>query len=305
MARAVYIDVSATAIDGKRKRKLHYVYDGERVYKLDKLIKLKGVSEVFVDSLFPENYSEILELLRKGVRIHLLKNTRILKRLRLENNLRKNDEVDAMLISQVSRECFRELTIEEMELKVAVRPLISRYEWIVEKRKVLKQWKSRGFDYFREAIKAMESDRKRIGKEIIKIVNRSIYKDIYRRVCNELKVKDSVEIAILVLELPSTSGIDKLKSYLGLTLTKKNDKCYNHRLRRHLESLAVNLYFKCYEKKNIPEEFINVIKTTPSKGKILQKLQLKILKILRRAFIEVNIQKTLPTTSVSLLADEQ
>ena|GEM_PF-6166355 len=45
----------------------------------------------------------------------------------------------------------------------------------------------------------------------MKIVSRSIYKYVYRRVCGELQMKDNVEVATLVLELPSTSGIGKLK----------------------------------------------------------------------------------------------
>jgi len=45
MARAVYVDTSLTAINGKRKRKPHVVFDGERIYEIDKLIKLKDVDE--------------------------------------------------------------------------------------------------------------------------------------------------------------------------------------------------------------------------------------------------------------------
>jgi hypothetical protein len=213
----------------------------------------------------------------------------MLKKLRRENNLRKSDEVDALMLSKVPKEYFRELTVREVELKIAVRPLVNRYEWIVEKRKILKQWKNRGYDYgFGESIRAMDSYRKKIGREIVEIVSESIYKDVYRRVCSELQVKDSVEVAILVLELPLTSGIDKLKSYLGFTPTK-NDGRYNHRLRRHLESIASNIYLNRYKRKmSIPEEFVETIQNTQSMSRILQKLQLKILKILRRTWIEVS-----------------
>ncbi|MCL7390397.1 MAG: hypothetical protein LZ173_10800, partial [Thaumarchaeota archaeon] len=112
--------------------------------------------------------------------------------------------------------------------------------------------------------------------------------DVYRRVCSELQVKDSVEVAILVLELPLTSGMDKLKSYLGFTPTK-NDGRYSHRLRRHLESIASNIYLNSYKRKtSIPEEFVETIQNTQSKSIALQKLQLKILKTLRRTWIEVS-----------------
>jgi len=288
MSKVYYIDVSKTAVNGKRRQKLHYAFDGEKILKVRRLTRLKDASEVFIDSLFPEIYNEILELLRKDTKIYLLKDTGVLKKLRKENNLRKSDEVDALMLSKIPREYFRELTAGEVELKVDVRPLVNRYEWVVEKRKMLKQWRSRGYDYgFGGSIRAMEADRVKIGNEILKIVSESIYKDVYRRVCNELQMKDSVEVAILVLELPLTSGMDKLKSYLGFTPTKNNGR-YNHRLRRHLESIASNIYITSYKRTSIPEEFIETIQNNQSKSIALQKLQLKILKTLRRTWIEVS-----------------
>ncbi|MCL7384554.1 MAG: hypothetical protein LZ174_09735 [Thaumarchaeota archaeon] len=289
MTKAYYIDVSRTAINGKQRQKLHCVYDGQKIIKIRKLTKLRNADEIYIDSLFPENYDEILELLKRGIKVYLLKYPSMLKKLRRENNLSKSDENDALILSIIPREYFRELTAGEVELKIAVRPLVNRYEWIVEKRKILKQWKNRGYDYgFGESIRAMDSYRKKIGREIVEIVSESIYKDVYRRVCSELQVWDSVEVAILVLELPLTSGMDKLKSYLGFTPTK-NDGRYNHRLRRHLESIASNIYLNRYKRKmSIPEEFVETIQNTQSMSRILQKLQLKILKILRRTWIEVS-----------------
>jgi hypothetical protein len=289
MAEVYYVDVSRTAVNGKRRQKLHYAFDGEKIIKIRRLTRLKDASEVFIDSLFPENYNEILELLKKDTKIYLLKDTGVLKKLRKENNLRKSDENDVLMLSKIPREYFRELTAGEVELKVAVRPLVNRYEWIVEKRKMLKQWRSRGYDYgFGGSIRAIEADRLKISRNIVKMVDRSIYRDVYRRVCSELQVKDSVEVAILVLELPLTSGMDKLKSYLGFTPTK-NDGRYSHRLRRHLESIAFNIYFNSYKRKtSIPEEFVETIQNTQSKSIALQKLQLKILKTLRRTWIEVS-----------------
>jgi hypothetical protein len=296
-----YVDISRTAVNGKRRQKLHCVFDGQKVIKIRKLTKLRNANEIYIDTLFPEVYNEILELLKRGVKVYILKDTRMLKKLRLENGLRKSDENDALMLSKIPRECFRELTVREVKLKIAVRPLVNRYEWIVEKRKMLKQWKSRGYDYgFGESIRAMEADRKKIEREIVRMINRSIYKDVYRRVCNELQMRGSVEIAILVTELPLTSGVDKLKAYLGFTPTK-NNRQYTHRLRRHLESIALNIYIRSYKKgANIPKEFIETIQNTQSKSTALQKLQLKILKILRRTWVEVNKK---PVTN--LLADEQ
>ena len=88
MSRPVFIDTSPTASrtatdDKRKKRKPHYVFDGEKIFEVDKLTKLKDVNEVFIDSLFPEIYSEVLELLKRGAKVHLLKNLSILKKLRM------------------------------------------------------------------------------------------------------------------------------------------------------------------------------------------------------------------------------
>jgi len=267
---AVFIDTSRTAsrtAEGKRKkRKPHVVFDGERVFEVNKLTKLKDVDEVFIDTLFPEIYEEVLGLLKRGIKVYLLRNTTVLKKLGLENNLQKSDEVDALILSRVPRECFRELTIEEVELKATVRPLISKYEWIVEKRKMLKQWKSRGFDYnFRESINLMENDRREIGREIMKIVDNSIYKDIYRMVCNELQMKNSTEIAILTVELPLRLPLNTLKRFVGLTPNHNNHR-YNHRIRNHLSLLATNIYINAKRWKNkweVPEEFREIVDSLP------------------------------------------
>ena len=53
MSKTVYIDTSRTATNSKRKRKSHIVFDGERVFEIDKLTKLKEVNEVFIYTLFP------------------------------------------------------------------------------------------------------------------------------------------------------------------------------------------------------------------------------------------------------------
>lgn len=49
---------------------------------------------MFIDTLFPAIYDEILELLRKGSKVYYLKDVIMLKKLRKENNLRKMDIVD-------------------------------------------------------------------------------------------------------------------------------------------------------------------------------------------------------------------
>jgi len=132
MSRTVFVDASRTASDGKKGRKPHAGYDGERTFKIHKLTELKDYDEIFIDTLSPEIYDEILELLRKDVRVYLLKDITKLKRLRIENNLEKSDENDAMLLSRIPREKFRPLAIEELELKMKTKPLINKYEQIMK-----------------------------------------------------------------------------------------------------------------------------------------------------------------------------
>jgi len=89
--------------------------------------------------LFSEIYEEILELFKKGVKVYLLKNPSILKKLRIENNMKKSDENDAILLSKISKDGFRALTIQGMEKKVKLWPLINRYELLSKRIKTLKQ----------------------------------------------------------------------------------------------------------------------------------------------------------------------
>ena len=125
MARVYYVDVTVPADKKKRgKHKMHAVFDGGRVFRVKKLTELEDASEIYVDTLFPQVYDEVLELLRRGVRVYLLKDTIKLKKLRIGSNLKKSDENDAMLLVQILKETFRPLTIKELELKMKMRPLI-------------------------------------------------------------------------------------------------------------------------------------------------------------------------------------
>jgi hypothetical protein len=235
MAKAVLVDTSPTATNGKRKkRKPHYVFDGERILEVDKLTKFKN-DEVFIDTLFPEIYDEVLELLKRGIKVYLLRDTMMLKKLGRENNLRKSDEVDAQFLSMIPRDGFRLLTVKELGFKIKMRPLINRYEKIVRWRAALKKLLSQGFDYnFRESIRLMKNDYGRISREIIRKLADN---NVYREACRLLGVKDSVELAILTIKLPLHLPITRLKGLLGFTPNKNEDR-YNHRLRKHVAALA-------------------------------------------------------------------
>ena len=70
MARVYYVDVAIPADKKKRGRnKDHAVFDGDRVFRVGRLIELEDASEIYVDALFPELYGEVLELLRRGIKV--------------------------------------------------------------------------------------------------------------------------------------------------------------------------------------------------------------------------------------------
>jgi hypothetical protein len=279
MSRVYYVDTSRTT-NGKRRRKLHCVYDGQKIIKIRKLTKLRNADEIYIDSLFPEIYDEVLELLERGVKVYILKDLRVLKKLRLQNNLRKSDEVDAQLLSMIPRDGFRLLTINEIEFKMKMRPLINKYEKIVRWRATLKKLLSQGFDYnFRESIRLMENDCERISREIIRELADN---NVYREACKLLGVKDSVELAILTIELPLHLPMTRLKGLLGFT-PDKNKGRYNHRLRKHVAALATNLYINA--KRRISFSDTAEIADRLPKEKAIYGIQLMILKSLRKAYL--------------------
>jgi len=110
MARVYYVDVAIPSDRKKRRNKTHAAFDGDRVFRVKRLTELKDAVEVFIDALFPQVYDEILELLRKGVKIYLLKDTTTLKKLREKNGFKKSDEIDAKLLKMIPRSRFKQLT---------------------------------------------------------------------------------------------------------------------------------------------------------------------------------------------------
>jgi hypothetical protein len=117
MADGVYFVDVAIPADRKRRRrrdKVHAVFDGDRVFRVRKLTELEDAAEVFIDMMFPQTYEELLELIERGVKVFLLKNTRMLKRLRVENHIKKSDEADARLLGIIPRSCFKRLTAREI-----------------------------------------------------------------------------------------------------------------------------------------------------------------------------------------------
>jgi hypothetical protein len=280
-----YVDVSRTAVNGKRRQKLHYAFDGQKIIKIRRLTRLRDASEVFIDSLFPEIYNEVLELLKKGVKVYLLKYPSMLKKLRRENNVRKSDEVDALMLSKIPREYFRALTIQEMERRVKVQPLINEYKLLSRRVKILKQWvKNNRYDWLRDDIRLMEEDKKKIAEKIIEIFSDDI---IYREACRMLGIGESVDLAILLSGLRLETSSAAIRGYLGLTNNRNG--MYNRSMRGNLTQLANMIYVNV--KRGIVEpsckELTDIIAREP-KNKSLFKLQTKILRILKNVWKTVN-----------------
>jgi len=292
MAKAVYVDTSRTATNGKKKRKPHVVFDSEKVFEVDKLTKLKDVTEVYIDTLFPEIYEEVLELLKRCVKVYLLKDISILKKLRMEHNMKKTDENDATLLSKIPRDRFRLLTIQEMEKKTRLRPLINRYELLSKRVKILKQWISGSEEKddlknsIKLMIKVMEKEKKKVAKEVIQTLSNDA---VYREVCKLLGIKNSVELAILTIELPLHLSLNTLKAVVGLT-PNRNKGRFNHSLHDHLSRLAINIYVNVKRWKDrweAPEEFREIVDSLP-REKAIYKLHSRILKMFRRAYFLAN-----------------
>ena len=196
--------------------------------------------------------------------------------------MKKSDENDTILLSRISRDCFRLLTLQEMEKKVELWPLINRYELLTKRIKTLKTWiKNDRYDYkLRDSIRLMEKDKKGVAKKIIEILSDDA---IYREACRMLNVKDSVELAILTIELPLHLPITRLKGLLGYT-PDKNKGHYYHKLRRHITKFAVNLYMNTKRHVNVLDKVAEVVNSL-SREKAIYRLELMTLKALRKAYI--------------------
>jgi hypothetical protein len=219
-----------------------------------------------------------MELIEKGVKVFLLGNTRMIKRLREENHVRKSDEADARILSIIPRNHFKQLTLEELRLL----QLINMYEKYTEWKRIIRQWATiYPQTPFKKYVRELYSIQSKLSRGIIEEVMRDEdYATIYKIVCDGLGVRDSVEVAILVARLPLNWKLRRLKGLLGLTPHK--NKNYNHRLRGHLSKLATTIYINNRRHGTGARLFESMNQT--SKNKVLYTLQLRILRILKRAW---------------------
>jgi len=276
MSRVVFVDTSRTTKDGRRRP--HACYDGKKVFEVYDPTKLKNYDEVFVDTLFPELYDEAAELLEKGVKIFLLKNTRLLKRLREENRIDKSDENDAKLLAMIPRDHFKQLTPNGLKLL----RLIWEYERFIRWKKTIICWmQTYPSDPLKECVIWLRRLIKHHARRIIREVkNDENYAAVYRLACDMLGIRnDSVELAILVVRLPLNRKFSRLCGILGLT--PNGGKNYNHKLRGHLSRLAMSIYLN--KRYGADEELMKDLEGLPL-NKAIRRLQLRILKVLKRVW---------------------
>ena len=199
MSGIYYVD-TAISVDGKKrgKNKTHTVFDGERTFRVRRLTELEDAAEIFIDALFPLIYEEVEELIGKSVKVYLLKNARLVKRLREGNGLRKSDDVDARLLRMIPRNYFKQLTAREVDLL----RLIGEYEMYVRWEKTIRQWmRTRPLDLLKECAKRLRClVNQHARRKIEEVKADANHVTTYRLACGMIGVKDSVEVAILVVD---------------------------------------------------------------------------------------------------------
>jgi hypothetical protein len=84
----------------------------------------------------------------------------------------------------------------------------------------------------------MEKDKEEAAKKIIDIISSDI---VYKEACKLLGFNDSVDAAILTVELSLHLPLKTLKKIVGLTPNRNNGR-YNRRIRKHLSQLATSIY---------------------------------------------------------------
>ena len=200
----------------------------------------------------------------------------------MENDMKKSDENDAVILSKIPRDGFKLLTIQEVEKKVELWPLINKYELLLKRIKTLKTWINRdGYDYrLRDSVRLMEKDKRDAAKKIIEMLSDNA---VYREACRLLRIRNSVELAILTVLLPLHLPMTKLKGLLGHT-PDKNEGRYDHRHRKHITRLAVNLYVNVKKHINNLDNTVEIVNCLP-KEKATYRLELITLKALRKAYL--------------------
>ncbi|MEM3921637.1 MAG: hypothetical protein QXG25_01980 [Nitrososphaerota archaeon] len=281
MTSRVYVDTADSS--GKKSRKKHVCYDPQArmFFKLNRLTELHCYDEVYVDSLFQRLHEEVLELLRRGVKVFRLKEVRLIKRLRESNGIEKSDESDAYILSLIPDEFYRELSAEELQLKRLVSEYLAVDRLIVK----LKSCGDRLKLDLRESIKALEMRKEEIAERICDAVEGN---EFYRRVLEYLGYRRSPLIAMLLAMIDFSRGTHKILDYLGLHAKAEE---HNHTARTILSKIAANIYMWALNPRmrdSVPEKYIRIAQRHP-RGKAMLKIQTEVIRDIRRLWLNQQV----------------
>jgi len=98
-----------------------------------------------------------------------------------------------------------------------------------------------------------------------------------------LGVKNSVELAILTLELPLHWPLRGLRGLLGLNPNRTEGR-YSRRLRHHIVAFAANLYINARKYVSVSNKIAKIVDCS-AKRLAIYELQLITLKTLRVAYL--------------------
>jgi len=274
MNKVYWVDISITAKSGKHRRKLHVAYDGKRIIKINSLTELADAEQIYIDSSAPETYDEILELLKRDIKVYLLTKPQLIKEKRIEAHLAKSDENDAKVLSMIPIELFKELAFNEIVTKRKLQPLLEQYETASKRLKVLKQWKKEGWEF--EELKALEKRLARMKRQLERRILETAEAElkIYRFAETELGLR-GVSLVSLLIHVDFSRGIHKIKGYV-----KRNRK-----IRDILAKYAVAIYTNA--KKNGNGKYAEIVIKAKNRKEALKRLQVEILKDLRRLWRKI------------------
>lgn len=284
MTRAVFVDVAVT--DSKRRKK-HCCYDpvDDKFFKIKSLMELENYDEVYIDMLFPVIYEEIEEVIKRGKKTYLLKETKLIKKKRIENNLNKNDENDAYILSLIPKEFYKELKVKDVQVRSLMSDYILTDKEIVRlKNKMAIKYKDIQ-EHIQTFIKILEKRKEKIGQELHNLMEDN---EFYKKVLEYFGYKKSPMIAMLLMTVDFSRGLHKIFDYLGLHAKAKK---YNHFVRTILSKIAKNIYNKTKrQQNNILMKYVKIVQYYPKK-KALLKIQVEMIRDIRRLWVELNNQK--------------
>lgn len=276
--RQCWVDTSMGA-KNKKWSKPHVAYDGEKIIQLKRLTKLTRYDEVFIDAAFPEIYNDLIELLSKGVRVYVLKDTRLLKTARDLLKLQKSDTNDAVALSTIPLEAFKELTLKEVEL----RKLLVRYEQYSGLRRRVRTWVKQypGLRSLKVLENELERECQRLEAEITETARYML--PFYRVVQERLGLR-GVSIVNLLLHIDFSKNMHKIKIYV----------LKNRRIKGILSRYIASTYIRVKGKGRSTNEYEELITKAPSIRKAM-KVGMKILKAIRRLWLQCNEERARST----------